>query len=66
MPNYRRAFVPGIEGQCRRGFFCALGRADYAFGSNPPYALDTNRDDGSFAPSFEWRNPRPQLAALTR
>ncbi len=26
------------------------------------FQLDTNHDEGTFAPSFEWRNPRPQIA----
>jgi hypothetical protein len=26
LPNYRRAFVPGIEGRCRRAFFVRLER----------------------------------------
>jgi Family of unknown function (DUF5677) len=26
------------------------------------FQLDTAHDEGTFAPSFEWRNPRPQIA----
>jgi hypothetical protein len=26
------------------------------------FQLETNHDEGTFAPSFEWRNPRPQIA----
>ncbi|WP_316184301.1 DUF5677 domain-containing protein [Bradyrhizobium sp. SZCCHNRI1003] len=26
------------------------------------FQLDTDHDEGTFAPSFEWRNPRPQIA----
>ncbi|UPT95115.1 DUF5677 domain-containing protein [Bradyrhizobium barranii subsp. apii] len=26
------------------------------------FQLDTHHDEGTFAPSFEWRNPRPQIA----
>jgi hypothetical protein len=26
------------------------------------FQLDTNHEDGTFQPSFDWRNPRPQIA----
>jgi hypothetical protein len=26
------------------------------------FQLDTNHEDGTFKPSFDWRNPRPQIA----
>jgi hypothetical protein len=59
---FERAKAVGLDGGYLGTFGGPSSSVHGNWGDLLEFQLDTNHDEGTFTPSFAWRNPRPQIA----